>query len=247
MKSNKVMWGIVALVVMATAAISLGTLNGRTQEKSKGESSPTPDKSSEDLGKYAIADYDASQPGSTREWQERVVKSRRYDNWGFVRSNPSPDLFGATTRIPGPPPDVVPVSDSNLIVLGKITSATAYLSADKGNVYTEYAVKIDEIFKDDTSKKRPSSLITVDRAGGFVRYPNGHKMLYTVKGTDLPRVGDSYVLFLTRKDESPNYQILTAYEIQNENARAIDVQSNSRNVKFTTKSSLIDAVCRETK
>lgn len=218
MKSNRIIWGIISLVVLTTIAVSFGTLSSHSQQKSINQSQPTPTPGStgfEDLTKYAVADYDAPASNNAAEREERKTKSKRYDNQDFVVKNPNPKtgmakLFDAVT-----PPVALPVAESNLIIIGEIINASAYLSNDKRNVYSEYNVRVNEILKEDSSNKIFSgNCISMDRRGGYVRYPNGQKVLYLIDEQNLPGVGSRYVLFLISDKQSPNYEILTGYELK---------------------------------
>lgn len=113
----------------------------------------------------------------------------------------------------------LPVAKSSAIVVGKITSAAAYLSDDRSNVYSEFVVEIEKVLKDDSKTPlngRESA--TVERLGGRVRFPSGNFAISMVSHQDMPRVGTRYVLFLTHKSfEGLEYQelfILTGYEIR---------------------------------
>lgn len=242
MKANRLIWALVALVVLTTISVTLGSLDGRSQSTISDFSQPTPPNVvGDELGRYAVAEYALSEAISAREGEERRIKGQRYDNWGFVKSKPSTDLFGASVTTEDPAPEAIPAKESSLIIVGDVANATAYLSADKGNVYTEFAVEIKEMLKNDTRKKTQLRSVTVDRAGGVVLYPNGHKMLYTVDGQDLPTVGRRYLFFLTRNDRSPNYQILTAYELGDDLVRALDTVRNPQH-KSDNRETFIDVV-----
>jgi hypothetical protein len=57
------------------------------------------------------------------------------------------------------------------------------------------------------------SVISIEREGGYVKYPNGQKLLYRNAGYGMPKRGVTYVLFLKASDE--DFQILTGYELYN--------------------------------
>jgi hypothetical protein len=106
----------------------------------------------------------------------------------------------------------LPVAKSGLIGLGGVKTAEAHLSENKENVYSEFTILITKLFKTANSSIIEGTEITIDRVGGFVRYPTGRTVLYRVSGKNMPAVGEKYIFFLT----SPNNQdliILTAYRL----------------------------------
>ena len=106
----------------------------------------------------------------------------------------------------------LPVSKSDYIVVGEVKTAEAHVSQNKENVYSEFTVLVSKVFKTANSSIIQGSEITVDRVGGYVKYPNGRTVLYSVSGKNMPAIGARYVFFLS----SPNNQdliILTAYQL----------------------------------
>lgn len=106
----------------------------------------------------------------------------------------------------------LPVARSGLIVVGQVKTAEAHVSENKENVYSEFTVLVTKVLKTANSSIVEGTEITIDRIGGFVRYPNGRTVLHRVSGQNMPAVGERYVFFLT----SPNNQdllIVTAYRL----------------------------------
>lgn len=227
MKSNRIMWGIVSLVVLMTIAVTVGTMDSRSEGKSTAQSQPTPPPDNagyEDLSKYVIAEYDAPLPENAVKREKRKAKNQRYDGQYWVVKNPHPDDGGVGRVTEIPPPRAIPTDESALVIIGEVVNASAHLSNDKSGVYTEFDFCVKELIKEDASNKaaQQGGCITADRAGGFVRYPNGQKVLYRNSGQDLPRVGSEYVLFLTNSEMSPNYEILTGYELKENTVSPLD-------------------------
>jgi len=218
MNRNKVVWGIIALVVLVTIAVSFGSRQSYSQ-RNKVES-PTTD----DLSRYPVVDYDTPEIANATEREARRLKSKRYDGQQyFVKKNPHPETGGVIVYDAVTPPPAIPVAESDLIVIGDVSTATAFLANDKGSVYSEFTIRIDEIFRaDNTGKITKDSIITTDRTGGYVRYPNGQKVLYQFDGQDLPEVGGRYILFLKTEKDSPNFVLVTAYELKDGKALALD-------------------------
>lgn len=240
MKSNQTMWALVAMVVFATISISLGTINSHSQQET---SKKQENKGYEDLSKYAVVDYDAPEAVNLADTEERKLKNKRYDSLYLVSKNPHPD-DGAVTYIDEKPPlPMIPTAESDLIIIGEIVNANAFLSNDKHGVYTEFTVQISEILKSDASRKlKQGDTIKADRVGGFVRYANGQKVLYKDAQKDLPRTGGKYTLFLKTDKQSPNYEILTGQELKNDSFTPLDTKRRSDDFKGFNKQHFIKAI-----
>lgn len=234
------MWGFVALVVLVTIAISLGTMTSHSQK----DTSKEQDNSSvKDLTKYPIVDYAASLPLNAIEREERILKNKRYDNQDWVKKNPHPNTSGVGRIDEIPPPPIIPTSESDLIIIGEVINANAYLSNDLKGIYSEYDVCVKSVLKEDSSNKIESGdSIVMDRRGGCVRYPNGQKVYYLASGEDLPSVGSRYVLFLTADKQSPNYKILTGYEIKDSKIIPLDNSPPFRNLPETRELNFIKTI-----
>lgn len=240
MKNNKIIWGFVALVVLITIAISIGTMTSHSQKDTSKEQDSSGVK---DLTKYPVIDYAASLPLDAVEREERIRKNKRYDNQDWVMKNPHPRDSGVGLIDEIPPPPVIPTSESNLIIVGEITTANAYLSNDKKGIYSEYVVRVKDVLKEDASNKIESGdSIVIDRRGGCIRYPNGQKVYYLASGEDLPSVGSRYVLFLTTDKQSPNYKILTGYEIKDSKIAPLDDAPPFRNLPETREMNFIKTI-----
>lgn len=243
MKRNKIMWGFAALIVLTTIAITFGTLDSHSQQKPP----PTPNQAEnngyDDVSKYAIADYDAHEPVNAKEREERKLKNRRYDGQFWVLKSPRPDTGKVGRHDDYIPPTMIPSAESDLVVIGEITGANAYLSTDKKNVYSEFTICVDEILKEDASNKMvKGTCVTADREGGFVRYPNGQKVLYKITTRDLPAVGRKYVLFLTNDRKSLNYAILTGYELKESTFDQLDSDIRTKDYAGAEKAEFIGAI-----
>lgn len=240
MKSNRIIWGLVALVVLITIAVSFGTKNSHSQQ---GNSNKQDNKGYEDLSKYAVVDYDAPEPTNATEREERKLKNKRYDNQDWVLKNPHPDDSGVGRYDEQTPPPLIPADESNLVIVGKIVKVTAHLSNDKLSVYSEFTIRVEQILKNDVSREvKQEEFIIADRAGGYVRYPNGQKVLYRLSERGLPKVGSEYVFFLTSDKQNPNYEILTLYGLKDARIIQLDYGRKFDDFKNASKQNFIEAV-----
>lgn len=133
---------------------------------------------------------------------------------------PLPFSWNIWGRVPA-----LPVEQSNAVVLGKVTDRRAVLMEDKHGIYSEFSIKISEIFKDDLNGFFIDQVITASRVGGAVRYPSGKIQKYTVSLLNYPQQDKVYVIFLKR-DELGDYSILTGYEVNGNVVEPLDGQRN---------------------
>ncbi|MFN0140980.1 MAG: hypothetical protein ACKVQW_12960 [Pyrinomonadaceae bacterium] len=217
--------------------------NVLSQGKSTASPKATPTKNGPDFGKYGLADYNEETVLEPSERERRNRTSKRYDNEGWVTANPHPEtaVIGRVTE--NEPPPVIPTDESELIVTGKVVKVTAHLSNDKGGVYSEFTVKVGQILKNNLSiELERDSLITLDRAGGVVRYPNGQEVLYEDSQRGLPEEGREYAFFLCADKKSENYKILTLYDLQETKIVPLDSGRAADDIKRMGKSDFLQTV-----
>jgi hypothetical protein len=207
--------------VAAVTAVTSRSSGILSQEKSITAPTPPIVKDTRDLSRYGSVEYDLSQASEPHDGDQRIQKSQRYDGMDWVYktiNNPRTAGVGRITDEPSPPrfPE-----DSSLVILGKVVKADAFLSNDKGGVYTEYTILTEEIFKnsDDVTTKT----VIADREGGVVLYPHGQRVLYQSTDRALPEAGSDYVFFLAKDRVSPNYLILTSYELSSRGVRPMEL------------------------
>ena len=250
MKSNRIMWVLVTLIVFSTIVVTFGTLSSRSQEKSGVLPQATlPGKDTRDLTRYGIVNYDTAELPESQEGKMRRQINQRYDrqNWVFKTiTNPRTAGVGKITH--DPPPPLFPVDESALIVIGRIIKVDAFLSNDKGSVYSEYTILVDEVLKGINSNLEYSKEVLADREGGVVLYPYGHRVLYQSSERGLPQVGNEYIFFLVKDNLSPNYSILTSYEFDERGVvRQMEMGRPFEEFKHTNKTDFIGAVRMKTR
>jgi hypothetical protein len=113
----------------------------------------------------------------------------------------------------------LPVTRSAAIVIGEITEATAYLSDDETNIYSEFSIRVAEILKVDASSRLTiDTPLVIQREGGRVRFASGKTVAAIVNHQDLPQIGRRYVFFLVRKSLAgqliDDFYLLTAFELR---------------------------------
>jgi len=196
----------VGIVAIASLLTSFQTKSQDKEVKKNGFNSQFP-----------VANYNAPNDPDLERGAKRRLKSSRYDNRSssVISSAPRSDdeqsvlISDAFESIPG-----LPVAESEIIVVGIVLEASAYVSNNKKGVYSEFSFRIDEVLKTGNKGLIKGGLVAVDREGGYVQYENGKKRLYRLGGLSMPLVGRKYVLFLKNPEKTPNYEIVSGYELK---------------------------------
>lgn len=137
-----------------------------------------------------------------------------------------------------PPPHspvqpALPISQSDLIIIGKVTDAQAYISEDEVAIYSEFTVGIEHVLKARASIDIPSATqIVATRAGGRLRLPSGKVLLRGSNGKTMPLPGRRYVLFLKFNKEGEDFTIVTGYELTAGKVAPLDGNTRVKEGKY---------------
>ncbi|HZN01839.1 MAG TPA: hypothetical protein VFB70_20695 [Pyrinomonadaceae bacterium] len=172
--------------------------------------------------KFPVANLDEPELTDPKKNQARNEKKLRHNNFSIVAKNP-PDWQAESLFIDEglALTPALPAAKSGFIVLGEVKSAEAHVSENKLNVYSEFTVLVSKVLKTANSSIIEGIEITVDRIGGFVKYPNGRTVLYRVSGKNMPAVGEKYIFFLTSQNNQ-DLIILTAYRLDTSGVTPLD-------------------------
>lgn len=180
-----------------------------------------------DFSRFPIVDFHGPEPVDPNERKVREAKGRRHNNKYLGQiSEDTLQIFSSKDWDVGLP--ALPVERSAAIVIGKVTSARAYLTPDKTGIYSEFRVAIDAVVKNDAENIiKTDETITVERTGGRARMPSGKLVLSWVTHQNMPRVGGRYLLFLTHDVDTPDdpgkdFLILTGYELRDGQVHMLD-------------------------
>jgi hypothetical protein len=116
----------------------------------------------------------------------------------------------------------LPAGPSDMIVVGRVTAAHAYLTPDLASVYSEFTVRVERSLKNAEAAADAPSRVLAYRNGGAVRFPSGRIHQYRAIGVGLPEAGSRYVLFLKRIDGTGPLRILTAYRLTRQGVMPLD-------------------------
>ena len=148
-------------------ALSFGiVLNVKTQQVPGRNPKP-------DFKSFPIVDFNKSESTEPDENTKRQTKDKRYSKRYLPAINETSDeLFSSRDWDRGLP--ALPIKQSAAIIIGTVTSAQAHLTQNRTNIYSEFAVSVDTIVKDDASRSiQAGSTVSVERNGGRVRMPSG--------------------------------------------------------------------------
>jgi hypothetical protein len=224
MKNRKTSVLLLALlpitIVVVTLAVTLGQQNSRNNDERQRVLQKRVH--AED---YPIADYDPQEASNQQERNERKARNHRHDLSSdvkgedvkrFTLKDSDPDIsLPLSVSHPQTEP-AIPAVESDVVVVGEVTSAQAYLSNDKTSVYSEFTVRVADVLKNGGSESLYfGAQIVAERAGGRVRFPSGKVLLRGAPyGKNMPRVGQRYIFFLKHNAEGQDYSIITAYELR---------------------------------
>ncbi len=165
-----------------------------------------------DISEFPIADFETEKDRKDKD------KGRKYNLRNAPPISEASDLIFAVSHSELYLP-LFPVALSSAIVIGEITDATAHLSEDHTNIYSEFSFRISKVLKHDNDVHLSgASSIAVERVGGRIRLPSGKVVVSRTSRQDMPRVGRHYVLFLTHNSlggRHEGFYIVTGYEFRN--------------------------------
>jgi hypothetical protein len=222
MKIYHVTYALLGLVV-ATGTASMTTLKNNVAKATVQQADAVAKWRKEDderKKKFPVADFD--EPEVTDAKKRAVLKQKqlRYNKLGLVTQHPTANDGGGEFQPEGmfnfP---ALPVDESDVVVFGQVRDAQAHLSEDKSSVFSEFTIQVEQAYK---SAPGLSSQITVERIGGFVKYPNGRKLHYGLSGTGMPEVGSKYFLFLKAIPKEESFTILTGYQLGEQGISPLD-------------------------
>jgi hypothetical protein len=208
-----------AVLVVSTATI-LATLRSQNKDQ-KSPDSPALEKAKADF--YTVADYGAQEPANAQKRALRRAREKRYnmrpekgvDPKRFMITEDRQSSFGAPRHPPLIEPPL-PAAQSDAVLVGEVLDAQAYLTEDKTSVISEFTVQITSVLKNNlASPFSAGGSITVNRAGGSVRFSSGKIIQIGHGGKPLPRIGRQYAFFLKyNNDEGQDFRVITAYELR---------------------------------
>lgn len=222
---------VMLTLVSVSAAASLQTKEQDSAAPEKPKKYTRQNFDREDFARqFPIVDYHEQEPADAKVLVKRRARGGRYDNRNLV-ARPENSWKGTGAYWYNHwdrDLDELPVAQSELIVVGKVLDARAYLSNDKSGVYSEFALRVEKVIKGEAAEVAPGKVVETEREGGRVRFSADDIDLYIISGMGLPRPGRRYVFFLKSVEAQPGYySIVRAFEIHGERIYPLDRRNNS--------------------
>jgi len=208
-----------ALTIFALGAPLLIILRGQTTDKNPVPTNDlkSPQQSLDEIKKnFPSVEY-ASELAAD---ESRSSRSAKYDKIQTLFPEIVKDGKEVSFADWLPSSSPLPLTDSEIIIIGKVIRAEAFLSSNKKSVYSEFEIDVENVLKNSAHDKiEQGKLISAEREGGIVNFPTGLETWYFVSGQQMPKVGRRYVFFLTHEFTLYGYKekdlfLLTAYELR---------------------------------
>jgi hypothetical protein len=110
---------------------------------------------------------------------------------------------------------------SEVIAIGTVENAQAFLSTDRTSIYSEITFVIEEVLKGN-ERLAPGIKITAERDGGAVRFASGKTLYRGSWGRNVPIVSHRYLIFLKRIEGDDSFSIVTGYDLANNEVVPLD-------------------------
>lgn len=160
------------------------------------------------------------------EAREQVVRQAR-DRLFAATAQGMPPL---ADEPPGVPPRVtkvhkvplpeLPVFESDMILVGRVTSFSPHLVPDGGIIYTEYRVDVRTILKNTTRWKGP--VLDIVEIGGEGQLPSGRILRHHASGFGEPILAGTEYVMLLRYVEGPDCaRIVKLWRLRDRKAEAV--------------------------
>src|SRR5262249_9946043 len=175
-----------------------------------------------------IADYEHSTP-PVHTRQRRNEYYSRHMPW-VIKEPPPADKPGWTgtfltnhSLLYLPP---IPAAESDVVAIGNVTDAHAYLTDDRSGIYSEFTTQISEVLKSNTAWIAPEKTVALEREGGVVKFASGRTYAYKLDHQNMPQTGRHYVFFLKYKPDIDAFEIITAYHVRKGRVVPLDDAEN---------------------
>lgn len=215
------------LLVPVYFRLKAQTRDKRPDSTNQAQSTALQEQVEREKSTYPVIDFSyADETDPTRK-----ARGRKFNNLKAVHPNTTENTVDTDVSHWEELLTALPVERSNVIVLGTVVGANAFLSENKASVYSEFKIKVERVLKNDTKQVlNPGEMVLAERPGGVVRYPTGCESWYRVEGQGMPILNGRYLFFLAFKMpgmvvQSEDLMILTAYNVDGPKVEPLDFPS----------------------
>ena len=239
MPVSRTTW-IIFVCVLLAMTLSLTVKNPSTSAEPTQQSRRAikPLSHEDSIKRYPIAEFDEPEP--TDAVRKEALRERKIRNNDQTFSEPSAE-DGAVGWFPERNFNfpALPVNESDVIVVGKVLSAKAHRSENGRGIFSDFEVTVEEVLKGRSSFS-DHNVIVIERTGGYLKYPNGRKVLFFVQGYGMPEVGARNVFFL--KVVGQGFRIVTAYELGPDGVLPLDLSRQFERFQGEEETAFIDTL-----
>lgn len=205
------------VLLMIVAGIIAFTMAGQSQK------APVAKEKVHRERQLPIVDFCEAPPTDPNIFSKQKAKANRYDRQS---SQPIKEAYLVEGRIWNAhwyrDLSALPFPQSDIVIIGGVTDAKAYLSNDKTGIYSEFSVQVEEVISNATPQPvNAGNVIALERFGGAVRFSSGVIQKYETTGQGMPSAGQRYLFFLKHIDEA-NYKIVTGYQLDGQIVTPLD-------------------------
>ena len=212
---------VLLFLLIATTSFSLFRRSEMFAGYAIAQQDPKVERSNKARRAFPTADINEPDSDDSVKGRAKKEKRHRFDAWQFVSSKPESWIAESALSPEGyldfPS---LPVNESDIILIATVSSSEAHISGNRRGVFSEFNLVVESVLKTNQDLTEGSSL-TVDRVGGYVKYPNGQQILFRISGLNMPQVGARYLFFLSTR-RKPDFIIKTAYELTPQGVMALD-------------------------
>jgi len=212
---------VVFLIVLTVMVLSVTVFKGKSRStpvQQNGSVRRNTQRYEDRKDRYPVVESEESEPNDPVKRDKLRHQRKRFDN-DSPFTNPGPEDVEVAFRpefafnFPG-----LPVTESDVVIIGQVLSGEAHRSENKANIFSNFEVRVEEVLKGNDLTA--GSVITIQREGGVLKYANGRKVLFRLSANGMPAVAGRYAFFLKAVEE--DYSILTGYELSKDGIVPLD-------------------------
>jgi hypothetical protein len=199
--------GLIALLVSTEASVK--SPDTRQSDSSQAVQSVVPKPGGHPVDEGSIQETPAQRAA-------RLAKNARYNGGVCDLTAAAPDRLCIDQVWPRSLP-VIPLDQSDIAVLGLVTSMQPHLSSDHTHIYTEITLSLEEVFKSPRNQRlKANQSVVIDTIGGAITMPSGQTARDNTRIDFLgkTRVGNRYVLFAKKIHHKKDLTLIRGYELR---------------------------------